>query len=303
MNRMPYAHGWFQVAFESELTGDLTPISIGANRFVIARHGGTFRAFDGDCPHRGAHLGLGGRLDGDAIICPFHAYRIGLGRPAQHGYCLREYPLIEQSGLLFIRLSGSHDNALSSTLSALAREYKFVPALTLRISAPVELVIENGFDRRHFDAVHRVTTKPFTILEEPAGSLSVKSTFGFSVKARGRKPVAASTSSVSYDATLFSPGVFLARLGGVLPFSYSTLTTATDHYADGTCIMRLSLILPYDVDHEVVENLRGYSLRGIEDDRRIWEGLNQAAATRLTADDQPVVAFQSYCERFRRVGC
>src|SRR5690349_2576663 len=61
-----YSKGWFQVAFERDLAGDLTPASIGTVRLVLARMASGVRAFAADCPHRGAHLALGGRLDSEA---------------------------------------------------------------------------------------------------------------------------------------------------------------------------------------------------------------------------------------------
>ncbi|UCF48982.1 MAG: Rieske 2Fe-2S domain-containing protein [Myxococcales bacterium] len=35
---------------------------------------GDVRVFDAYCPHQGAHLGHGGRLDDDCLRCPFHGF-------------------------------------------------------------------------------------------------------------------------------------------------------------------------------------------------------------------------------------
>jgi nitrite reductase/ring-hydroxylating ferredoxin subunit len=35
---------------------------------------GELRVFDAFCPHQGAHLGHGGRMDGELLRCPFHGF-------------------------------------------------------------------------------------------------------------------------------------------------------------------------------------------------------------------------------------
>src|SRR5687768_10485144 len=75
-----YVHGWYKVAFEYELENPLTAAAIGDIRLVLVRSEGGIRAYKADCPHRGAHLAYGGKLNNASIICPFHGYRIGLGK-------------------------------------------------------------------------------------------------------------------------------------------------------------------------------------------------------------------------------
>lgn len=47
-----------------------------ADEELVARanHNGELRVFDAFCPHQGAHLGHGGRLDNDCLRCPFHGF-------------------------------------------------------------------------------------------------------------------------------------------------------------------------------------------------------------------------------------
>src|SRR4029079_10157109 len=79
-----YQHGWFQIAFDRELTREVSPSSIGQLRLVLVRVGSEITAFDAICPHRGADLGIGGRHDRGALVCPFHGFRIGLGQDSEH---------------------------------------------------------------------------------------------------------------------------------------------------------------------------------------------------------------------------
>ncbi|MFE9637187.1 Rieske 2Fe-2S domain-containing protein [Streptomyces sp. NPDC006463] len=48
---------------------------------------GVARAVDPYCPHLGAHLGYGGRVDGETIVCPFHGFAYDTdGRCVRTGY-------------------------------------------------------------------------------------------------------------------------------------------------------------------------------------------------------------------------
>ena len=47
-----------------------------ADEELIARRNasGELQVFDAFCPHQGAHLGHGGRLEDDCLRCPFHGF-------------------------------------------------------------------------------------------------------------------------------------------------------------------------------------------------------------------------------------
>src|SRR3954447_11807597 len=94
--------GWHQVAFAQELSGAVTPCAIADRQLVLVRRAGGIEAFDAVCPHRGAHLGYGGVVDGDELICPFHGHRIRLGAAAESGYCVRAYRTVSAAGSAFV---------------------------------------------------------------------------------------------------------------------------------------------------------------------------------------------------------
>ena len=52
--------------------GEITIVEIGDKEIAIANLGGSFVAFQNDCPHRGGPLGEG-ILEGEVVECPFHA--------------------------------------------------------------------------------------------------------------------------------------------------------------------------------------------------------------------------------------
>src|SRR5690349_6869857 len=108
--------GWYQVAFERDLTEELTPTRVLNTPLVIVRSSTDVRIFDAICPHRGAHLGYGGRIDRNAIICPFHGYRIGLRGPGDNTFRVREYESLLVGGLVFVNVHDGPDNGFRSFL-------------------------------------------------------------------------------------------------------------------------------------------------------------------------------------------
>jgi phenylpropionate dioxygenase-like ring-hydroxylating dioxygenase large terminal subunit len=71
-----YPTGWFQVGWSDELApGEVQPMKYFDAEMVLMRSAaGRVAAFDAYCPHMGAHLGYGGRVEDDCIRCPYHGW-------------------------------------------------------------------------------------------------------------------------------------------------------------------------------------------------------------------------------------
>lgn len=81
MNRDGFPHvgfpsGWFQIAWVAELApGEVRPLHYFDRDLVLYRGSdGTCHVLDAFCPHMGAHLGHGGCVEGDNIVCPYHGW-------------------------------------------------------------------------------------------------------------------------------------------------------------------------------------------------------------------------------------
>jgi nitrite reductase/ring-hydroxylating ferredoxin subunit/putative sterol carrier protein len=119
--------GWFVVAFSDELTPNEVHRLHYFGRDLIAYRGASGRAYVADayCPHLGAHLGHGGKIEGEAIRCPFHGWRFeGDGRCAEVPYSdkiptkarLGSMPVREQNGVVYVFFDPSvAAGAVSST--------------------------------------------------------------------------------------------------------------------------------------------------------------------------------------------
>jgi len=75
--RLPYPNGWFAVAFSEEVPPGrvLRRRLMGEDVVVYRTRSGVVRVVEPYCPHLGAHLGYGGKVEAEEIVCPFHGFR------------------------------------------------------------------------------------------------------------------------------------------------------------------------------------------------------------------------------------
>jgi 3-ketosteroid 9alpha-monooxygenase subunit A len=308
------SHGWYLVSFAYDLNRELMPVSIGPERLVLVRAMGRIRAFSADCPHRGAHLAYGGKLDGDAILCPFHRFRIALGRGSgdeSRELYVRERHTLVVGDLVFIRLSDNFDNGFSEMIQEIARTHVIQPGYVWDIKVPAALVIENNFDPAHFRPVHCFDVKAISTQIDPLGSLNL--TGNLALKGRfehGKVQFLQSDLTHHDDKTsetgipiavkAFSPGLSVLRVGGEYP--YGTIVGATPSL-EGQCTLRVSLALPRAIygdtpNSEILAYFLEQIKAGIEDDMAIWEHISISSTNRFMDTDTAVVEFRNFCKRF-----
>jgi nitrite reductase/ring-hydroxylating ferredoxin subunit len=74
----PIPFGWFAVGRLDELP--LDPVSthqLFGRSLVLWQSDGERHLVDSVCPHLGAHLGVGGRVEDGCLVCPFHEWSYG----------------------------------------------------------------------------------------------------------------------------------------------------------------------------------------------------------------------------------
>jgi nitrite reductase/ring-hydroxylating ferredoxin subunit len=109
---LPFPIGWFCLGEAAELApGELRRLHHFGQDLILWRgESGDIRVMDAFCPHLGAHLGVGGRVVGDTVRCPFHHWRFdGSGECVEIPYAKRippkarvaSWPVLERNGLVF----------------------------------------------------------------------------------------------------------------------------------------------------------------------------------------------------------
>ncbi|MGT0251501.1 Rieske 2Fe-2S domain-containing protein [Burkholderia pyrrocinia] len=186
---LPYPNGWFAACFSDELkSSSVLRVPFMGQELVLYRtKSGQARAINPYCPHLGAHLGYGGRVDGENLICPFHGFVYG-----PDGACLRtcdngKPPTIalsqhfarELNGVIFVwrddqgrapfwELPAHDESGYSQHLNYAHELSGFSMDMT-----------ENAADVKHFAYLHRLPIVSFNYEEEKyrtTYSLKIKTT-------------------------------------------------------------------------------------------------------------------------------
>jgi 3-ketosteroid 9alpha-monooxygenase subunit A len=303
--------GWYLLALSDELTEPVTGFMLGDLALAAVRDNGRLRVFDGTCPHRGAHLGYGGRVvDGRAIICPFHGKRIGLGEGPGR-LRVREHEVLDGGGAVFLRLADSprDDHGFELAMKELISTHVVASALIVPVSVPPEMVIENAFDIDHFPAVHLVPGL-VGLKVEIGGDGELTITTGFRTKAPAWE---AGTGEVTsrFFARAFSPNLVLTDLGPTAvpprgddppepPAGRNVVITGATP-ASGGCVARIAIAVPRGSPDGVTAALIAGARHAFEQDLAVWEHLDLDAEARLGPRDTPVLAFRAFCASFAAV--
>ena len=106
--------GWFQIAWSRELReAAVVPLRYFGRDFVCYRgESGQVVVMEAHCKHLGAHLGYGGYVCDDDIVCPFHGWRWSAEgwnveipyteRGPHKGKRMGTWPVIEVSGMVLM---------------------------------------------------------------------------------------------------------------------------------------------------------------------------------------------------------
>jgi nitrite reductase/ring-hydroxylating ferredoxin subunit len=179
----PIPDGWFAVAFADEIArGQAKPIHYFGLELVLFRgEDGTARVFDAHCPHLGAHLGIGGRVEGEGLRCPFHGWRYdGSGRCVEVPYArkippkarVRAWPVVEKNGLIAVwrHARGEPPSWPAPDVPDYgSAEWTPPERREWIVRSCAQELAENSVDAAHFRFVHKTNTVPVTETAEIRG--------------------------------------------------------------------------------------------------------------------------------------
>jgi len=112
----PYPDGWYVLCKSEQVpSGQVVAMSACDTEFAVFRGAngkvGVLHAF---CPHLGTHLGEGGSVEGNAVVCPYHSWKFDSdGKCVDIPYCPKKpterthsksYHSEERFGLIFVWL-------------------------------------------------------------------------------------------------------------------------------------------------------------------------------------------------------
>lgn len=102
-------HKLEHIDWTDEGSYSLAFLKIGSDKICLLKRGNNIDAFQNKCPHAGGSLSEGW-IENDLIVCPVHRHKFNVktGREnAEHGNCIKIYPIKKVDGDLYVGLSGS----------------------------------------------------------------------------------------------------------------------------------------------------------------------------------------------------
>jgi len=171
---LPFPFGWFCIASSGEVApGELRTLRrFGQDLVLFRTAAGRAAVLDPYCAHLGAHLGVGGRVEGEGVRCPFHAWRFDAeGRCVEIPYAkrippaarIRAWPIEERHGLIFVwyHPRQAPPSWQLPEIPEWGSEAWTAPEVrTFRVRSHPQEMAENIVDPVHFHVVHGTPRTP-----------------------------------------------------------------------------------------------------------------------------------------------
>jgi phenylpropionate dioxygenase-like ring-hydroxylating dioxygenase large terminal subunit len=308
MSRFPmprYPNGWFQVAYSNELApGGVMPLQYFGRELVLFRtEAGEAHVLDPYCPHMGAHLGHGGKVENGCLRCPFHAWTFnGKGECATIPYAqkipprakVKAWPLVERNGLILVWHHA--EGAPPSWEVPVVPEHgsdEWTPYEMRRwkIKTHNQEMAENAVDVAHFHYVHGTVEMPTAEAEARGHVLHVLS------QTMMRTPMGKVRGSVEVDAYGF--GFTTTRFRGIVEtLLVSSATPIDDDYVDVRFSFTVKKLATGDVTSTVGAAFIREIDRQLNQDIPIWENKAYINPPLLVDGDGPIGLFRKWVRQF-----
>jgi phenylpropionate dioxygenase-like ring-hydroxylating dioxygenase large terminal subunit len=286
----PIPNGWFVVATSDQLgRGEVRALHYFDRDIVLYRTvSGDPRLVDGYCAHLGAHLAVGGKVEGDCIRCPFHGWSYDgvTGRCVDIPYGgaeripsrarVRAFPTIERAGAIWAwhHLDEGDPFYELPVVREMADPGWTVPHLReFVVATSCQEMAENNHDSAHFRFVHGTENIPDSEERIEGAYKSVKS---------GR-----------LERETFGLGLGVVRVPGALTFVSSV--TPIDH---DNVHVRWFFTVPVDAGEASARKFADRFTADVTQDIPIWENKVYRERPILTRSESGIVAHRNWCRQF-----
>ncbi len=307
----PFPDGWYCVASSEEVPAGQLLSRPFCGEEVVAFRGadGVVGVVDAYCPHLGAHMGVGGTVEGNTLRCPFHGFRFdATGRCVGTAYGTKPPPtavvacrqVVERNGLIL----AWHGPAAPTFEVPQIDDTNWTPTAFRRMtleSHPQETT-ENSVDLGHLGAVHGyrdVEMRGETRIDGPYLGLSYTMTranpFLFGMGAI----------TTDFDVHVHGLGYSLVDIQPRNPWLHMRLWVLPSPRDGRTIDLRIGVSverrvgLPYDMAERVI---RSFSLRAVahdvQQDFDIWRNKRWVARPAIAVGDGPLPVYRKWCRQF-----
>lgn len=301
--------GWFGVGASAALApGDVKPLRcLGRDLVLFRGEDGGARVFDAHCPHLGAHLGVGGRVCGDGLVCPFHGWRFdGEGAVVEVPRLDRKLPTVrarawptcERNGRVFVWHHASDGAPGFDVIGYREDESAWTPWIehSYRVRVHVQDLTENILDRAHFAQVHDMEPPDREVFEVVFAGASMTVDQTIKVTAGGGEGGV----DIRARTTTCGPGIAAIEVtqGPLDMLTYITQTPIDDELTEVTIAFSMKRLADERATRSVSElNCRITNLQFTQD-VPIWENKIYRERPALTAVDGPVGLYRRWFRQF-----
>jgi 3-ketosteroid 9alpha-monooxygenase subunit A len=299
-----YPRGWFVVSFSDELkVGDVHTLNYFGKKYALYRgDDGVPRIMDAYCPHLGGSLARG-KVNGDSLVCPFHAWRFGPDGKCNHiPYSARipgkavvdTTPCKEVNNIIFMW----HDPAggapqFDVPVLPECDDADWMPWVhaKLRVHTHPHELVENVVDVGHFSPVHRTQVEKFE--NEFTGHIAKQINSGVAY------PIGGGVDRYHIEATYYGPGFQISRWDGFMEARLINANTMVDM---GSMDLRFAVMLKKGKDARQTEHFqRGYvenMSKGFQEDIDIWMEKRYVENPVLCEGDGPFHKLRKWYQQF-----
>lgn len=314
----PIPFGWYALEHSSKLAaGEVLPVIYFGRELVLFRtEDGMAKVLDAHCPHLGAHMGHGGRVEGENIACPFHGWQFdGAGECKSVPYAkrippkmdntqtVRAYPVIERNNMIW---AWYHPEDAAPTFDVDPVAEFDSPDWTLpqnyewTINTIPQETGENAADVAHFMYVH---SSP----EMPKGEVTMDGVRRTTLL-HNKVPKVNEQGEIDMTGTEWET-LRVESIGTGPGQSFQRLTRAFDLIMMGTVtpiddqslVLRFSFSMPKnqaDMNRLFADGTRDNIVLGVEQDIPIWEHKRYVANPILCDGDGPIAKYRKWFKQF-----
>ena len=304
-----YPKGWFVVAFSEELpTGGVLRMKYFGQQLVAFRgESGQVAILDAYCPHLGANLGAGGKVIGDTIECPFHAWKFNLkGQCVGIPYAKTDPPKIpvkavtrswhvcERNGIIHLwhaPKGGPPEWEVPSIPEYEDDGWLKWTHSKIHIKTHPREIVENVVDKGHFPRVHNTHVTAFD--NEFNELNAIQRTQGVAY------PVGGGEDHFKIEATYWGPAFQISQMAGVLE---TRLINAHVPVDENSLDLRFGVMIKLTGKRE---KMQGFAARyvenltkGFHEDVEIWENKCFRDIPVLCDGDGPIIKLRQWYAHF-----